>query len=168
MAKNVRINGVTYENVPQVEIPLSTGSGNATFYDTSGATAAAGDILTGKSAYGASGSVNGSMVNNGAISETISAKAAQITVPAGYHNGSGKVQISSTEQAKIIAGNIKSGVTILGVAGSSNVVDTSSGDATASDIISGKKAWVDGQEITGSMTAAIVSQDSTSKVLSIS
>ena len=89
MAKNVRINGVTYENVPQVEIPLSTGSGNATFYDTSGATAAAGDILTGKSAYGASGSVNGSMVNNGAISETISAKAAQITVPAGSPGRSG-------------------------------------------------------------------------------
>ena len=145
MAKNVKINGVTYENVPQVEIPLATGSGNAVFYDTSAASAAAGDILTGKSAFGASGSINGSMTNNGAINESISAKATQVAIPAGYHNGSGKVQIASTEQAKIIAANIKSGITILGVQGSSNVVDTSGGNATAADIVSGKTAYVGGQ-----------------------
>ena len=168
MAKNVKINGVTYENVPQVEIPLAAGSGNATFYDTSAATAAAGDILTGKSAFGASGSISGSMTNNGAINETISAKATQVSIPAGYHNGSGKVQISSTEQAKIITDNIKSGVTILGVQGSSNVVDTSDGNAAAADIISGKSAYVGGQKVTGTMTAAVVSQDSTTKVLTIS
>lgn len=56
--------------------------------------------------------------NNGAVTGTISAKAAQYTVQKGYHNGSGKVQIASAEQAKIIAENIKAGVTILGVAGS--------------------------------------------------
>lgn len=49
---------------------------------------------------------------------TIATKAGEYTVPAGYHNGGGKVGISSTEQAKIIAGNIKAGVTILGVEGS--------------------------------------------------
>lgn len=58
------------------------------------------------------------VADNGAVSGTISTKAGQYTVPAGYHNGSGKVQIASAEQAKIIAGNIKSGVSILGVAGS--------------------------------------------------
>lgn len=168
MAKNVKINGVTYENVPQVEIPLATGSGNATFYDTGAATAAAGDILTGKTAFGASGSVNGSMPNNGAINETISTKAAQVAVPAGYHSGSGKVQIASAEQEKIIAGNIKSGVTILGVQGSSSVVDTGDGNAAAADIVSGKTAYVGGQKVTGTMTAAVVSQDSTTKVLTIS
>lgn len=168
MAKNVKINGVTYENVPHVEIPLSTGSGTAKFYDTAGASAAAGDILTGKTAFGASGIVNGSMANNGAIDETISAKATQITIPAGYHSGSGKVAIASAEQGKIIAGNIKSGVTILGVQGSSSVVDTSDGNASAADIVSGKTAYVSGQKVTGTMTAAVVSQDSTTKVLSIS
>lgn len=58
------------------------------------------------------------IVDNGAVSGNISAVAEQYSVPAGYHNGTGKVQIASVEQAKIIAGNIKSGVTILGVAGS--------------------------------------------------
>ena len=167
MAKSVKINGVTYESVPQVDIPLSTGSGNATFYDSSDGTAEAEHILSGKTAY-VDGKITGSMTDNAAVSGTISSKAGTYTVPAGYHNGSGKVSISSAEQAKIIAGNIKSGVTILGVAGSSNVVDTSGGDRTAAQIISGKKAYVKGSLVTGSLTTPTVSQDSTSKVLSIS
>lgn len=57
------------------------------------------------------------LVNNGAVSGSIAAKSQEYTVPAGYHNGSGKVAISSTEQDKIIPGNIKSGVTMLGVEG---------------------------------------------------
>lgn len=57
------------------------------------------------------------MPNRGAVTGTITTKAGQYTIPQGYHDGSGKVGISSTEQAKIIAGNIKSGVTILGVTG---------------------------------------------------
>jgi len=78
------------------------------------------------------------------------------------------VVIASAEQAKIISGNIRSGVTILGVAGASAVVDTSGGDATAAQILSGRKAYVAGALVTGSLTAAAVSQDSTSKVLTIS
>ena len=57
------------------------------------------------------------IVDNGAVQGTISAVAQQYQVPQGYHNGQGTVQISPTEQAKIIEGNIKSGVTILGVIG---------------------------------------------------
>ena len=57
------------------------------------------------------------MANNGATGGTISTKAGTVTIPAGYTTG-GTASISSTEQAKIIATNIKSGVTILGVAGS--------------------------------------------------
>lgn len=116
MAQNVIINGVTYQNVPEVDIPKS-GGGTAKFFDAAGATAAAGDILTGKSAFGASGEISGSMANNGSTSGTISTKAGTVTIPAGYTTG-GTVQISSTEQAKIIASNIKSGVTLLGVVGS--------------------------------------------------
>ena len=62
MAQNVIINGVTYQSVPEVDIPKS-GGGTAKFYDTAGATASASDILTGKSAFGASGSISGSMAN---------------------------------------------------------------------------------------------------------
>ena len=60
MAKNVVINGNSYNAVPYVSIPLSGGGGNATFYETSDATAAAANILSGYSAYGASGKINGS------------------------------------------------------------------------------------------------------------
>ena len=58
------------------------------------------------------------IAENGAVNGNIAAVAQQYTVPAGYHNGQGKVQIAAAEQAKIIQGNIKSGVTILGVTGS--------------------------------------------------
>lgn len=57
------------------------------------------------------------MVNNGAVTGTISTKAQQYSIPVGYHDGSGKVQIATAEQNKIIAGNIKAGITILGVEG---------------------------------------------------
>ena len=59
MAKNVLINGVTYNAVPHVSIPLSGESGSATFYETSDATASAAHILSGYTAYGPSGKVNG-------------------------------------------------------------------------------------------------------------
>lgn len=58
------------------------------------------------------------IADNGAVSGNISAVAQQYTIPAGYHNGQGKVQIAAAEQAKIIESNIKSGVSILGVIGS--------------------------------------------------
>ena len=54
---------------------------------------------------------------NGAAQGSITAVDDIYTIQAGYHNGSGSVSISSGEQAKVVAGNIKSGVTILGVAG---------------------------------------------------
>lgn len=134
MAQNVIINGVTYANTPEVDIPKS-GGGTAKFYDTSEADVTSADLLTGKTAYGSSGSVSGGMANNGSTSGTISTKAGTVTIPQGYTSG-GTVSISSTEQSKIIASNIKSGVTLLGVS--------------------------------GSLSLPTISQDSTTKILSIS
>lgn len=93
-------------------------TGTCTFdVDSSGATAAVAEVLAGKT-FGAKGKLNtGMMPNNGAVNGTISTKTGAYSVPQGYHDGSGKVQISSTEQAKIIADNIREGVTILGVTG---------------------------------------------------
>lgn len=86
--------------------------------NTTDANANAAEILSGKTAYVNKNKITGEMPNNGAVSGTISTKAGTYTVPAGYHSGLGSVAIDSTEQAKIIASNIKSGIQILGVTGS--------------------------------------------------
>lgn len=115
---NVVINGQTYNGVPKVDIPIYNGNGaEAEFYYTGDDDAVAGNVLYGKKCHGASGLITGEMANNGSTSGTISTKAGTVNVPAGYTSG-GTVSIDSTEQAKITAGNIKSGVTILGVEGS--------------------------------------------------
>lgn len=85
--------------------------------NTQDATAADSEILLSKTAYVKGTKKTGTMPNNGAVSGVISDKAGEYTVPKGYHDGSGKVKISSTEQEKIIAENIREGVTILGVLG---------------------------------------------------
>lgn len=82
------------------------------------ATAAVAEILQGKTAYVRGQKLTGTMKNNGAVAGVISSKEEQYTVPLGYHDGSGKVGINTTEQAKIIPENIREGVTILGVEGS--------------------------------------------------
>lgn len=132
MAQNVIINGVTYQSVPEVDIPKS-GGGTAKFYDTSGANAAAGDILTGKTAFGSSGSISGNMANNGATGGTISTKAGTVTIPAGYTSG-GTVSLSNVSD--LVEGNVLAGKSILGV--------------------------------TGTLTMPTISQNSTTKILTIS
>ena len=122
--------------MPSVNIPLASGGGNAEFFDTSGANLSANDLRKGKTAFGASGEVGGNLTEIAAATEEITAKAQEISIAAGIHTGSGKVKISSAEQEKIVAGNIKSGVTILGVA--------------------------------GALSSASISQDSTTKELTIS
>lgn len=85
--------------------------------DTSEDTAAVGEILAGKTAHARGTQLTGTMPNRGGVTGTISTKAQEYTIPQGYHDGSGKVSIAATEQAKIIAENIRQGITILGVEG---------------------------------------------------
>ncbi len=168
MAQKVKINGTTYAGVSEVAIPLAEATGNATFYDTSGDTASAEKILSGTTVHGAGGAITGTMPNIGAQAETISKKDGTVTISKGYHNGTGKVSIDSTEQAKLISDNIKAGVTVLGVAGSTTVVDTKDATATASTIVKGSTAYVSGAKVTGSLTLVSVVQDTSTKALTIS
>lgn len=93
--------------------------GTCTFdSDTTDATASQAEILNTKTAYVNKVKLTGSMPNRGAVQGVITTKAGEYTVPQGYHDGSGKVGIDSTEQAKIVAENIRQGVEILGVEGS--------------------------------------------------
>ena len=134
MAQNVVINGVTYSNVPEVDIPKS-GGGTAKFYDTAGATATAADVLDGVVTYGASGAITGNMPDNGATGGTISTKSGTVAIPAGKTSG-GTVSILASAVSDLVAANLLQGKTVLGIA--------------------------------GSLAMPSISQDSTTKVLSIS
>jgi len=85
--------------------------------DTSEDTLTAAEAITGKTFHARGTAYTGTMPNNGAVTGTITTVAGAYTIPAGYHDGSGTVSIDSTDQAKIIADNIKDGVSILGVTG---------------------------------------------------
>lgn len=93
-------------------------TGSCEFDVNSGdATAAIAEILSGKTAYARGAKLTGTMPNRGSITGTISTLEDTYTVQQGYHDGSGKVGIDSTEKAKLVPTNIRSGVTVLGVEG---------------------------------------------------
>ena len=145
MAQNVIINGVTYQNVPEVDIPLS-GGGTAKFMDTTIASnaASAGDMLSGKKAF-----VNGSELTGNIVSKaaaTITPTSASQTITSGQYL-SGAQTIEGVVCTNLTAANIASGVTV------------KIGTATDDDSVA---------SVTGSLSAAVISQDQTSKVLSIS
>lgn len=94
MAKNVVINEVVYQNVPQVDIPLSPGPGNASFYDTSDATLDSGDkMLSGNTAYADGVKYTGTIATKSG--SDISASGATVTVPAGYYSSQQTKSIDS-------------------------------------------------------------------------
>lgn len=150
VSKVVLSNGTTLIDLTGDTISAADVINSKTFHDKSGApltgsctydadtsedTAAVGEILAGRTAHARGALLTGTMTNNGAVTGTISTKAGQYTIPQGYHDGSGKVSIATAEQNKIIAGNIKSGVQILGVTG------TYSGEAITSQTKSATPTW---------------------------
>lgn len=116
----------------------SSATGTCTYdADTSDANANASEILSGKTAYKNGQKITGTMPNRGAQTSVIEDVDDVISIQSGYHDGSGSVSIDSTEQAKIVAGNIKSGVVILGVTGTydgSELIKAVAGSGTPSNV----------------------------------
>jgi hypothetical protein len=130
-------NKVVYGNTVLIDLTADTITAdkilaNYTAHDASGATITGtcdydvnsqdatitvAEMLTGKTAYARGTKLTGTMPNNGAVSLTISDVTDEVAIAQGYHDGSGKVKILGTEAAKLIASNIKQGITILGVTG---------------------------------------------------
>ena len=93
MAVSVIINGVTYSSVPCVEIPKS-GTGTASFYDTSDATLDSGaKMLSGNSAYANGVKYSGSIATK--TSSDLTASGATVTAPAGYYASNASKSVSS-------------------------------------------------------------------------
>ena len=131
MAKNVVINGVTYQSVPEVDIPIS-GGGTAKFMDTSiGANATGADIRNGKKAF----------VNDSLVTGSMTEKSAQTYTP-------------TTSDQTINANQYLAGAQT--IKGDANLV--------SANIVAGKTIF----NVAGSATLPNISQDSTSKILSIS
>ena len=137
MAENQRVNKIVYGNTVLIDLTADTVTDDKilasyTAHDASGniitgtcdfdvnsqdATIKVAEMLIGKTAYARGTKLTGTMPNNGSISLTISEVNEEVSVAQGYHDGSGKVSILETEKAKLIASNIKQGITILGVTG---------------------------------------------------
>lgn len=220
--QNVIINGVTYADVPEVNIPLETPHGSTThavFTDTSDATLTSGDqMLSGVSAYSKGSYISGTIVPKAASDLTVSG--ATVTVPAGYYSASASKSVASGSasapssitgsSASLNTGSntltlsktisvtpvVSAGYVSAGTATNSTVsltasvttkgaatitpgtsaqtissgtyltgTQTISGDANlkASNIKSGVSIF----GVAGSLTSAVVTQDSTTKVLTI-
>lgn len=130
------------------------------YQDVSSVTAEAADVLTGKVYVTAEGEViAGTMTNNGAASKTLDVTTITYTIPKGYHNGTGKVEIvleektvTPTKSAQTIspaAGKVLSKVTVNPIP--DNFIDTTDADAVAENILAGKSAYVGGVKVEGAM-----------------
>lgn len=85
--------------------------------DSSDGTAVVAEILAGKTAYARGAKLTGTMPNNEGITAIIDTLDGTITIPQGYHDGSGTVKLATTETEKLTPENIREGVTIFGVEG---------------------------------------------------
>lgn len=132
----------------------------AQYVDTSDATATAAQILDGATAYVDGELVEGTMPNNGAVTETLDTATTSYTVPAGYHSGTGKVSVSletksatPTKSPQTISpstGKLLSSVSVAAIPEAYQ--DVTSVTATAADVLTGKViVSATGEKITGSM-----------------
>lgn len=132
----------------------------ANYNDTSAVTAGAADVLANKVIVNADGeTVTGSMANNSAVTKTLDTATTSYTIAKGYHNGSGKVSISTetktatptkaSQTIKPSTGKVLSQVTVEAIP--AEYITTTDATAAAGEILDGKTAYVAGVKVEGSM-----------------
>lgn len=118
--------------------------------DTSDADATPEDIISPKTAYVNGQKITGTVVNQGEI--TIEPSTEEQIKEKGYYSNIRVNAVTSNIDENIVAGNIKKGVSILGVEGNlEEGIDTSDANAISGDLLIGKTAYVNGEKITGTM-----------------
>ena len=129
-------------------------SGDPAVVNTSSGTATSDHILAGEKAW-----VNGEEVTGTVpVGESVTGNNGEleIAIPDGLYSGGDNT--ATAVDANLVTGNIKAGISIFGVSGDPAVVNTSSGTATANTIVAGEKAWVDGQEVEGTLPAKMAGE----------
>ncbi|NRU40258.1 hypothetical protein [Clostridium beijerinckii] len=127
---------VWYNSISDCFFIKASAEGTAVATNVLAGTTFSNDIDTG---------IPGGMANNGAVSSTLTNNNQEYVIPAGFHNGLGKIKAIITNLAAAV---IKAGTTVGGIVGTF----TSDATAVAADIINGKTAYVNSNKITGNAT----------------